>query len=194
MIVSTAASSVSCHSSWPTPSSSCHDPMACASDGSSRFDRPSARDSPHTGDRLVVVARSRSSRSLFAFGVVCSWGRTSPVPGGSSPSAPITPRVWWRRPASSAKVIRYRYRDGSSVSRIPSASHPRNRAAASAYGSSPPSGKSTRTTLCGMALDEPPALVGVDHVVGRRRDRAEVVACVPDARERSEAGHPSILA
>ena len=44
------------------------------------------------GDRLARVARSRSSRSLFGLGRVCSWGRMSlSSPGSASPSAPMTP-------------------------------------------------------------------------------------------------------
>ena len=54
---------------------------------------------------------TRDAVDFLSFGVVCSCGRTSPVPGGSKPRAPITPRV-----DSPLKLIRYRYSDGSSVS------------------------------------------------------------------------------
>ena len=43
----------------------------------SRSVRPLASDSPQIADRLARHDRSRSSRSLLAFGVVCSWGRMS---------------------------------------------------------------------------------------------------------------------
>ena len=67
---------------------------------------PSASESPQIGEVLMPVARSRSSRSPFGFGIVRSWGRTSPPPSTSTPSAPITPTVARSAPVSSVKRIR----------------------------------------------------------------------------------------
>ncbi len=53
--------------------------------------------SPQIGSRFARVARSSASRSLFAFGIVRSWGSTSPSPArDGSVSAPMIPWVWRR--------------------------------------------------------------------------------------------------
>ncbi len=89
-----------CQRRWWTPSPSVQ--AASGGPGSShRAERPSAVERPQTADRLARHERSISRRSLLAFGVVCSWGRTPPVPGWASSSAPMTPAVWRRRPVSS---------------------------------------------------------------------------------------------
>ena len=72
----------------------------------SRSVRPLASDRPQIAERLARHERSRSSRSLLAFLVVCSWGRMS-VPGGLSSRAPITPVVRRSTPSSSVEVMRY---------------------------------------------------------------------------------------
>src|ERR687897_183921 len=76
------------HTVWRTPSSS----MAATGSVStgSRSVRPLASDSPQMAERLARHARSRSRRSLRAFGGVCSWGGMS-FPRGLRFSAPMTP-------------------------------------------------------------------------------------------------------
>jgi len=74
--------------------------------GSNSAESPDASDRPHTGSRLARTARSRSSRSLLAFGSVRSWGRTAPTLGGESSSAPTTPLMRRGAPDSSVKAIR----------------------------------------------------------------------------------------
>ena len=74
---------------WVTPSSS----VQLATGGPARVEQVGQARRPATGPRSATgwhsVARSRSSRSLLAFGVVCSWGRISPSPGRLSSSAPM---------------------------------------------------------------------------------------------------------
>ena len=109
----------------------------------------SRNDKPHTGDRFARVARVRSSRSVFAFGVVRSWGSTPSAPSSTTSSAPITPTVLRRSPRASTKLIRYSVNEGRASScRTPSLRHDASVAAAAAYGLSP-TGRSTATTLCG---------------------------------------------
>ena len=60
--------------------------------GSHSLPRPSVSERPQIGERLARVARISSSRSVSSLEMVCSCGRTS-SPGGSIPSAPITPVV-----------------------------------------------------------------------------------------------------
>ena len=67
---------------------------------------PAVSDKPHTGDKFVMVARVKSSRSVLAFGVVRSWGNTPPAPSSTTSSAPMTPKVVRSVPASSRKVMR----------------------------------------------------------------------------------------
>ena len=59
------------------PSSSTTSPSGSPGVGSSSVS-PVARDSPQIGERLASVARVRSRRSVEAFGVVRSWGKTPP--------------------------------------------------------------------------------------------------------------------
>ena len=63
-------------------------------------------DGPQVGGRFAWHERSMFSRSERALGVVCSWGRMSASPGALSSSAPITPWVCRRLPASSRKSMR----------------------------------------------------------------------------------------
>ena len=105
-MASTRAGS-SMRSSWcTTPSPSVT--VASRSPGSRvRSARPAASDRPQIGDRLARVARVRSSRSVEAFGVVCSWGSTS-LPGASgsvTARAPSTPAMVRGAPASSVNVM-----------------------------------------------------------------------------------------
>jgi len=79
------------HTVWRTPSSSTRSASGGSCTGS-RSVSPLASERPQMADRFARHARSRSSRSLLAFLVVCSCGRMS-VPGGLSSSAPITPVV-----------------------------------------------------------------------------------------------------
>ena len=81
VMASTRAGSSSDHSSWVTPSSSVQLSSGGSSSSSSAVS-PGAGERPQTAERLAPVARSSLSRSLFAFGVVCSWGRMPPSPGG----------------------------------------------------------------------------------------------------------------
>ena len=91
-----------------TPSSSTQeaDGPPAAITGSNRPDSPDESDSPHTGSRLARTDRSRSSRSLLAFGIVRSWGSTEPSPGGDKARAPTTPVMRRGAPDSSVKAIR----------------------------------------------------------------------------------------
>ena len=69
---------------------------------SAALSAPSVRT--QIGERLVPVARRRSRRSVLAFGVVCSWGRTSP---SAMARAPMTPRLVRATPNSSVPAISY---------------------------------------------------------------------------------------
>ena len=99
-----ASGSLRTQSWWRTPSSSYASPTGSSSVGSKVAVTPSAMERPQIGERLARVACSRSRRSLFGLGSVCSWGRMSlSSPGSASPSSPMTPVV--ARPAVS--VMRY---------------------------------------------------------------------------------------
>ena len=112
--------------------------------------KPVVRDNPQIGERFAWVARVSSSRSVFAFGVVCSCGKTSCESGGSIFSAPIMPTVWRVLPSESVNFIRYKVKLGvSSNTKTPESCQLLKRFAASRYGSSP-TGKSILTMLCSL--------------------------------------------
>ena len=120
---------------WMTPSASTTEPTG--SPGSERRAlNPILVESPQTGERLASVARVRSSRSVFAFGVVCSCGRTPPAPSSTTSREPITPTMLRLLPVSSVNEVRYRVSEGSSSRcNTPSLIHDWNRCEAFAYAS-----------------------------------------------------------
>ena len=65
--------------------------------------QPRVGDRPQIGEMLARVARSSSSRSVLALGVVSSWGRM-PVAGRLDASAPMTPTVWRGPPGGPASA------------------------------------------------------------------------------------------
>ena len=149
-------------------------------------------------DRFARQERRRSSRSLFAFFVVCSCGRMS-VPGGLSSRAPMTPVV--RR----------------SVPVVVGGGHPVEREARPLVEHQCPIGEPVGEELAGdlvasvavgfagevdehrvvgIVCREHRPLLGVDHVVRRGDHLAQVGASqvVADADEGFESSHDPSLA
>ena len=191
---SIAALSVSCHSSWPTPSSSVHEPSGRASDGSSSFDSPSASDSPHTGERFVVGRAQqvepvalRLRRRVLVREHVAGSGRFEPERADDAEG--LVPVAGLVVEAHAVQVQRRVVGREDAVGQPPA-----QRRRRVGVGIVAADGQVDAHDVVLVAVDQLLPLVRVDHVVGRRGHEREVVVRVPDARKRSEAGHVSILA